>query len=67
MYHNNKLRYLVIAIVVVLSMTNNSALAQKPYRVGTTTASFLEIGYGSAGSAMGDAYVSVARDLSAQY
>jgi len=41
--------------------------AQKPYRVGTTTASFLEIGFGTAGSAMGDAYVSVANDLSSIY
>ncbi|MDM7926879.1 MAG: PorV/PorQ family protein [bacterium] len=39
----------------------------KPYRVGTTTANFLEIGAESAGSAMGEAYVSVARDLSALY
>ncbi len=43
------------------------AAAQKPYRVGTTAANFLEVGYGSAGSAMGDAYVSVANDLSALY
>ncbi|NOY77409.1 MAG: PorV/PorQ family protein [Calditrichaeota bacterium] len=43
------------------------AEAQKPYRVGTTTANFLEVGYGSAGSAMGDAYVSVANDLSSIY
>lgn len=42
-------------------------MAQKPYRVGTTTANFLEIGYGSAGIAMGDAYVSATRDLSSVY
>ncbi len=41
--------------------------SQEPYRVGTTTAGFLEIGYGSAGSAMGDACVSVVRDLSSVY
>lgn len=67
MYHSKKLSYFVVAIVFVLSITSHSVLAQKPYRVGTTTANFLEIGYGSAGSAMGDAYVSVAKDLSAQY
>ncbi len=39
----------------------------KPYRVGTTTANFLEIGAESAGCAMGEAYVSVARDLSSVY
>jgi len=43
------------------------SFAQEPYRVGTTAANFLEIGYGSAGSAMGDAYVSIANDLSATY
>jgi len=35
--------------------------------VGTTTANFLEYGFGSAGSAMGDAYVSMANDLSSAY
>jgi hypothetical protein len=39
----------------------------KPYRVGTTACNFLEIGIGSAGNAMGDAYVSVTRDLSSIY
>jgi len=42
-------------------------VAQEPYRMGTTGASFLEIGYGSAGISMGDAYVTMARDLSAVY
>ncbi|MBN2103526.1 PorV/PorQ family protein [bacterium] len=43
-------------------------LAQtKPYRVGTTTANFLEIGAESHGCAMGEAYVSVVRDLSSVY
>ena len=41
--------------------------AQQPYRAGTTSANFLEIGYGSAGIAMGDAYVSLARDVSSLY
>jgi len=41
--------------------------AQSPSRVGTTAASFLEIGYGPAGCAMGDAYVSVANDISSLY
>ncbi len=40
---------------------------QESSRAGTTVANFLEIGYGSAGNAMGDAYVSVARDLSSVY
>lgn len=41
--------------------------AQEPYRVGTTAGNFLELGYGSAGIAMGDAYVSMAKDISAIY
>ena len=44
-----------------------SSFAQEPYRVGTTSASFLEIGIGGAGIAMGDAYVASAGDLSAIY
>lgn len=54
-------------IVFILSGFWTISLAQRPYRIGTTTANFLEIGYGSAGSAMGDAYVSVVNDLSAVY
>ena len=41
--------------------------AQKPMRVGTTTANFLEYGYGSAACAMGDAYVSMTGDVSCVY
>jgi len=41
--------------------------AEKPNRVGTTAANFLEIGFGPAGIAMGDAYVSVVNNLSAVY
>jgi hypothetical protein len=44
-----------------------SAFAQKPIRAGTTTANFLEIGFGAAGNAMGDAYVSTANDVSSLY
>ncbi|MCK4296298.1 MAG: PorV/PorQ family protein [Candidatus Marinimicrobia bacterium] len=36
-------------------------------RVGTTAANFLEIGIGGAGNAMGEAYVSVTRDLYSIY
>jgi hypothetical protein len=41
--------------------------AQKPIRVGTTAANFLEIGFGTAGAAMGDAQVSLPIDVSALY
>jgi len=39
----------------------------KPYRVGTTAANFLEMGIGSAANSMGEAYVSVAEDISSMY
>jgi hypothetical protein len=43
-------------------------LAQnKPYRVGTTAANFLEMGIGSAANAMGEAQVAAVRDLSSVY
>jgi hypothetical protein len=45
----------------------SSVYADKPNRVGTTAANFLEIGYGSTGNAMGDAAVSSVKDLSAIY
>jgi opacity protein-like surface antigen len=65
MRQHKKIAYIFSGLI--LGMTAGAGFAQKPYRVGTTTASFLEIGYGSAGSAMGDAYVSMAKDLSALY
>ena len=61
-----KLKIILIFIVLYFCIVSQS-YAQKPYRIGTTAANFLEIGYGSAGSAMGDAYVSLANDLSAVY
>ncbi len=56
---------MLISGLLVLSFCSPS-FAQKS-RVGTATANFLEIGMGSAGCAMGDAYVSLATDLSAIY
>ncbi len=56
-----------IIIIIVLMLIPLALYAQKPYRMGTTAANFLEIGYGTAGSGMGDAFVSVARDLSSIY
>lgn len=62
--NNHIINTLLVILVVCISCTLQ---AQKPFRVGTTTANFLEIGYGTAGTGMGDAYVSMARDLSAIY
>jgi len=57
----------IILIILILFLAANSLLANGPNRVGTTAANFLEIGYGPAGIAMGDAYVSKVNDLSAVY
>jgi hypothetical protein len=55
-----------VFLILLLGMLN-CLFANKPYRVGTTAANFLEIGYGSAGNAMGDASVASVNDLSAIY
>jgi hypothetical protein len=59
-----RLQFIIIVFMILL---NGILTAQKPYRKGTTAANFLEIGFGSAGSAMGDAVVSSVNDLSAIY
>ena len=56
-----------IQLIAALMIMSVSSFAQKPMRAGTTTANFLEIGYGVAGNALGDAYVSLANDASASY
>lgn len=55
------------AILSLGLVLNLPALAQEPYRYGTTTANFLEIGVGSDGNGMGEAYVSMVGDLSSIY
>jgi len=56
----------MICAALVLS-AGTGLFAQKPYKVGTTAANFLEIGIGAAGSAMGEAYVGVVNDISSIY
>lgn len=57
-----------ITTMLFLILFANLMFAQnKPYRVGTTAANFLEMGIGSAANSMGEAYVSVTRDLSSIY
>lgn len=60
-------RLTLILLFAGLFAATHPAAAQKPYRAGTTSANFLELGYGSAGCAMGDAYVSMPRDISSVY
>lgn len=64
MSHSSKIFRAVVCLALGAAL--QPAFAQKPFRVGTTTASFLEIGFGP-GNAMGDAYVGVVKDLSAVY
>lgn len=64
MSRNNALTAIMI---VVLIMISTSAYSQKPFRVGTTAANFLEIGIGAVGNAMGDAMVAHTSDMSSIY
>jgi len=56
--------YTILALGILLS---SAGIAKEPYRMGTTTAGFLEIGVGGAGIGMGDAYVASVEDMSAIY
>lgn len=63
-------RYAAATLLLFLScilFAPASLVAQKPMRAGTTTANFLEIGYGAAANGMGDSYVSLANDVSSAY
>jgi len=53
--------------ILILVLATGLFSQDKPYRVGTTAASFLEMGVGSVGVGMGDAYVSVVRDVTSIY
>lgn len=59
------IKYLFYSSIILLSFS--SLMAQKPYRTGTSTATFLEVGYGETASSMGDAFTSVVNDVSATY
>jgi hypothetical protein len=62
-----RIKILSVSLVMGLVVSHQLLAQSKPYRVGTTAANFLEMGIGSAGCAMGEAYVGVARDLSSAY
>ena len=53
--------------ILILIAIASVGFSQGPYRYGTTGANFLEIGIGSVGGAMGEAFVGVADDLSSAY
>lgn len=54
-------------LIILLILFTASSYAQRPMRMGTTAANFLEIGFGPSGAAMGDANVSLATDVSSMY
>ncbi|MFA8342677.1 MAG: PorV/PorQ family protein, partial [Rhodothermaceae bacterium] len=56
-----------IKLIIITSIFTSFIYSQKPYRVGTSTANFLEIGYGASATAMGDAFTAVANDVSSIY
>ncbi|MBN1895760.1 PorV/PorQ family protein [bacterium] len=62
-----KIKILFLFVAAGLLVSRGLQAQTRPYRVGTTTASFLEMGVGSAGCAMGEAYVGHAQDLSSVY
>jgi len=57
----------VFLLIPALILLSTALFAQSPIRVGTTSAEFLDIGYGPAGCALGDAYVSLVSDISSVY
>jgi len=62
------MKKITILIALFFVLTYGKIFSQQPYRVGTTSANFLEIGYGSIANAMGDAHVAIDNgDLSSLY
>jgi hypothetical protein len=61
-----KIHRLIMILTFIILMCN-PGFSQEPYRVGTTSAGFLEIGVGGAGIAMGDAFVASTGDMSSIY
>jgi hypothetical protein len=62
------MKKITIFIALFFVLASGDVFSQQPYRVGTTSANFLEIGYGSIANAMGDAHVAIDNgDLSSLY
>lgn len=57
----------IITLALLLFLPIMSIAQNRPFRVGTTSANLLEIGFGSAGTAMGDAYVAMSDNSSGLY
>ena len=57
----------LLMVLTLLLFCQGLLYPQGPHRFGTTAASFLEMGIGGAGIAMGDAYVASTNDLTSIY
>lgn len=58
----------IFFILCMIGLISNNVFPQKPFRIGTTSANFLEIGFGNIASGMGDAHVAVVDgDLTSTY
>lgn len=57
----------VLAIILIVILSNKTGIAQDVSKSGTSAAHFLEIGVGAAANGMGGAFVSIANDASALY
>ena len=57
----------ITIFLAIILLTLSTGFGEQINRYGSTAASFLEIGMGSAPSAMGEAYVAVTGDLSSVY
>ncbi|MBN1348302.1 PorV/PorQ family protein [candidate division KSB1 bacterium] len=65
---NNKPVFKIVIALLIFSFAQSDAISKdKPVKMGTTAASFLEIGVGSAAVGMGSAYTTMCEDLSAIY
>ena len=60
-------RISIVLVLVALIIGSHTVFAGGPYRMGTTSAAFLELGVGGAGLAMGDANVASTHDISSIY
>src|SRR5258706_12958672 len=64
----NKLKYIVVASVIVISQLHGQLIPQLGnQRAGTSSLQFLKIGVGGRATAMGESFVAVANDITALY
>ncbi len=61
------MRSWLLTAMLLTTFVSGHLFAQKPFKTGTTAASFLELGVGAKGIAMGEAYVAIAEGPEAAY